>query len=316
MGLGALGYVGYGVESTEGTAVAPTKFLPVTSFSFEDSNDFIVPDQIRHSRDRYIAMAAPYAVSGTMEMELIPTDVAHLLKSGFAATVNTSAYGGGGYQHVLTPASTEQTFTFESSASDVLIMRYAGTRVNTIEIKAAFGEIVTASFGLEGLSRAKQGGITSPTYTNVVPFHFSGVDIKVASGSFLATVKDFTFGVNNNIERIGTLRKTRSWKRLELGMREVTLALTIDFTDTSEYDRFLNETIFDVDLHMQGPVLTGMGSNPSVLRIQVPNVRWNKVNVPLSAGDYLEQSVEALIVAPIGGDIFTATLVNNEQTVP
>lgn len=315
MGLGALGYVGYGVESTEGTAVAPTKFLPVTSFSFEDSNDFIVPDQIRHSRDRYIAMAAPYAVSGSMEMELIPTDVAHLLKSGFAASVVTSAYAGGGYQHVMTPASTQQTFTFESSASDVLIMRYAGSRVNTIEIKAAFGEIVTASFGLEGLSRAKQGGITSPSYTNVVPFHFSGVDIKVATGSFLATVKDFTFGVNNNIERIGTLRKTRSWKRLELGMREVTLGLTIDFTDTSEYDRFLNETIFDVDLHLQGPVLTGMGSNPSVLRIQIPNVRWNKVNVPLSAGDYLEQSVEALIVAPIGGDIFTATLVNNEPTV-
>lgn len=315
MGLGALGYVGYGIESTEGTAVAPTKYLPVTAFSFEDSNDFIVPDQIRHSRDRYIAMAAPYAVSGSMEMELIPTEVGHLLKSGFTATIVTSAYAGGGYEHVMTPAATQQTFTFESSASDVLIMRYAGCRVNTIEIKAAFGEIVTASFGLEGLSRVKQGSITTPTYTNVVPFHFSGVDIKVASGTFLSTVKDFTFGVNNNIERIGTLRKTRTWKRLELGMREVSLALTIDFTDTSEYDRFLNETIFDVDLHLTGPVMSGMGTNPTTLRIAIPNVRWNKVNVPLSAGDYLEQSVEALIVAPIGGDIFTARLINNEQTI-
>lgn len=315
MALGALGYVGYGVESTEGVQVAPTLYIPVTSFSFEDSNDFIVPDQIRHSRDRYIAMAAPYAVSGSMEMELIPNDVASLLKSAFAATVITSAYAGGGYQHVYTPASEEPTFTFESSASDVLIMRYGGTRVNTIEIKSAFGEIVTASFGLEGVNRAKQGSAGSPTYTDVVPFHFSGVDIKVNSGTLLGTVKDFTFGVNNNIDRVGTLRKTRSWKRLELGMREVTLALTIDFTDTSEYDRFLNETIFDVDLHMEGPVLTGMGTNPSILRIEVPNVRWNKVNVPLGAGDMLEQSVEALIVAPIGGDVFTATLVNNESSV-
>lgn len=315
MSLGALGYVGYGVEVTEGTAVAPTKYLPVTSFSFEDSNDFIVPDQIRHSRDKYIAMAAPYAVSGSMEMELIPSDVAALLRSGFAATVVSGAYGGGGYEHVYTPGSEEPTFTFESSASDVLVMRYSGSRVNTIEIKAAFGEIVTASFGLEGVSRNKQGGVSSPTYTDVVPFHFSGVDIKVDTGTLLTTVKDFTFSVNNNVERIGTLRKTRSWKRLELGMREVMLALTIDFTDTSEYDRFLNEDIFDVDIFMQGPVLSGMGANPSVLRIEVPNVRWNKVNVPLSAGDYLEQAVEALIVAPIGGDIFTATLVNNEATV-
>jgi len=312
MSLGALGYVGYGVEVSEGTFVAPTKYLPVSSFSFEDSNDFMTPDQIRHSRDRYIAMAAPYAVSGTMEMELIPTDVASLLKSAFAATVNSSAYTGSAYQHVFTPGSAEPTFTFESSAADVLIMRYSGVRVNTIEIKAAFGEIVTASFGLEGVNRQKQGSASTPSYTNVVPFHFSGVDIKVDSGTLLSTVKDFTFGVNNNIERIGTLRKTRSWKRLELGMREVTLALTIDFTDTAEYDRFLTEDIFDVDLHLQGP---DQGSDPTYLRIQVPNVRWNKVGVPLSAGDFLEQSVEALIVAPIGGDIFTATLVNNEATV-
>lgn len=316
MALGALGYVGYGVEVTEGTQVAPTKYLPVSSFSVEDSNDFIVPDQIRHSRDHYIAMAAPYAVSGSFEMELIPNGIAHLLKSAFAATIVTSAYAGGGYQHVYTPAAAEPTFTFESSANDVLVMRYGGCRVNTIEIKAAFGEIVTASFGLEGVNRSKQGSASTPSYVNTVPFHFSGVDIKVASGTLLSTVKDFTFGVNNNIDRVGTLRKTRAWKRLELGMREVTLALTIDFTDTAEYDRFLNETIFDVDLYMSGPIGTGMGTNPSVLRIQIPNVRWNKVSVPLSAGDMLEQSVEALIVAPIGGNVFTATLVCDEPTVP
>jgi hypothetical protein len=314
MSLGALGYVGYGVEVTDGTFVAPTKWLPVSSFSFEDSNDFIVPDQIRHSRDKYIAMAAPYVVSGSMEMELIPTDIASLLKSAFAATVVSGAYAGGGYEHVYTPASAEPTFTFESSAADVLVMRYSGVRVNTLEIKAAYGEIVTASFGLEGTNRAKQGSAGSPSYSNVVPFHFSGVDIKVASGTLLTTVKEFTFGVNNNMERIGTLRKTRSWKRMALGMREVTLSLTIDFTDTSEYDRFLNETIFDVDLHLTSTTVAG-GSIPSTLRIQVPNVRWNKVSVPLSAGDYLEQSVEALIVAPVGSTIFTARLINNEQTV-
>jgi hypothetical protein len=314
MSLGALGYVGYGVEVTDGTFVAPTKWLPVSSFSFEDSNDFIVPDQIRHSRDKYIAMAAPYVVSGSMEMELIPTDIASLLKSAFAATVSSGAYAGGGYEHVYTPASAEPTFTFESSAADVLIMRYAGVRVNTLEIKAAYGEIVTASFGLEGTNRAKQGSAGSPTYSDVVPFHFSGVDIKVASGTLLTTVKEFTFGVNNNMERIGTLRKTRSWKRMALGMREVTLSLTIDFTDTSEYDRFLAETIFDVDLHLTSTTVAG-GAIPSTLRIQIPNVRWNKVAVPLSAGDYLEQSVEALIVAPTGSPIFTARLINSESTV-
>ena len=317
MSLGALGYVGYGVESVDGTFVAPTKYLPVSSFSVEDTNDFLTPDQIRHSRDRYIAMAAPYNVSGTMEMELIPTETAHLLKSAWAASISSGNYSGGGYEHTFTPASTEPTFTFESSAADILVMRYAGMRVNTLEIKAAFGEIVTASFGLEGSNRAKQGSASSPTYTNIRPFHFTGADVHVAGGTLLTHVKDFTFGSNNNFERIGTLRRTRAWKRMAFGMREITLALTLDFTDTSEYDRFLAETVFDVDLYLEGDSgVSGMGTNRPTLRIQPTNVRWNKVNVPLSAGDYLEQAVEALIVAPIGGDIFTADLINAEQTVP
>lgn len=315
MSLGALGYVGYGVETTEGTAVAPTIYLPVSSTTFEDSNDFIVPAQIRHSRDNYIAMAAPYAISGSLEMELIPLDVASLLRSAFSASVYSSAYAGGGYSHVFTPGDEELFFSFETSAADALVMRYAGCRINTLEIKAAYGEIVTASMGIEGIGRYKQGSAQTPTYSNVTPFHFSGVDIKIASGALVATVKDFTFGVNNNITRIGTLRKTRAWRRLDLGMREVTLSLTMDFSDTAEYDRFLNETVFDVDIHMQGAsALTPMAEGP-VLRIEIPNVRWNKVGVPLSAGDTLEQSVEAQIVASVGSPIFTATLTNTEASV-
>jgi hypothetical protein len=308
MSLGALGYVGYGVESVEGTAVAPTFFIPVSSFSFEDSNDFVVPDQIRGSRDRSIAMAAPYAVSGTMEMELIPTDIGPLLESAWAATVVSSAYAGGGYQHVFTPASEEPTLTFESSAADILVMRYSGVRVNTLEIKAAFGEIVTASFGLEGLSRAKQGSAGTETYTDVVPFHFSGASVKV-DGVAEPTVKDFSFSTSNNFERIGTLRKTRSWKRMAFGMRDVNLSMTLDFTDTTQYDAFLAEDTLAIELHLEGAVITGAVKYTLVLAI--PNTRYNKVGVPLSAGDYLEQSIECLIVKPSGSPIFTATWVTN-----
>lgn len=314
MSLGALGYVAYGVEVTEGTFVAPTKFLPVSSFSFEDSNDFILPAQIRGSRDNSIALAAPYNVSGSMEMELIPLDVSSLLKSAFCATISTSAYAGGGYQHVFTPGSAEPTFTFESSAAGILVMRYAGIRVNTLEMKAAYGEIVTSAYGLEGLNRAKQGSGTATSYSTCTPFHFSGSSVKIG-GTAIGTIKDFTFGVNNNLERIGTLRKTRSWKRMALGMREVTLGLTIDFTDTVEYDRFAAEAYFDVELHLEaGAALSGMGTNKPTLVVAIPQVLWTKVGVPLSAGDYLEQSVEATITKGAGA-IFTATLVNNEATV-
>lgn len=319
MSLGALGYVGYGVESTEGTFVAPTKFLPVSSFSFEDTNDYIVPDQIRNTRDRSVAMAAPYMTSGSMEMELIPYDISTLLKSAFAASVTTSAYAGGGYQHALTPGDTSPTLTFESNAADILVMRYGGIRVNTLEIKAAFGEIVTSSWGLEGTTRQSQGSTqTTQTYTDVLPLHFTGADVFVG-GSQNVMVKDYTFMVGNNLERIGTLRKTRSWRRTALGMRDTGLSATLDFTDAVEYDRFLNENEFVVKLFMESGTtgLPLMGSNKPILELTLNRVRWNKVGIALSAGDYLEQSVEALVLKPMtSGEVFDAKLINGEVTVP
>lgn len=315
MSLVDVGYVGFGVESVEGTLVAPTVFLPVSSFSFDSTDDNIIPTQIRGSRDNYVSMPSPYAVSGSMEMELVPEGLRALLKSAFASdgTINTSAYSGGGYQTVFTPGSAlSPTFTFESSAADILFMRYGGIRVNTLEITSNFGEIVTSSWGLEGTTRAKQVSGTSESYAQVLPFHFTGSSVR-RNGLEVGNIKNFTFGVNNNIDRIGTLRSTRDWKRTALGKREVTLSATMDFTDTSDYDLFLAGTEFAIELLLQGDVMPA-ATGRYTLKIEIPRVKWNMVNAPLSAGDYIEQSVEATILRPLNNDpILTATVVNTES---
>jgi hypothetical protein len=312
--LSNVGYVGYAVETVEGDLTAPNIFLPVSSFSFDSTNDFIMPDQIRGSRDRSIAMVSPYSVSGSMDMELVPNGIRPLLKSAVAAsgTINASAYSGGGYQTVFTPGSAEDTtFSFESSAADILIMRYGGLRVNTLEISAAFGEIVTSTWGFEGTTRAKQTGTSTESYAAVYPFHFTGASISI-DGSEAANVKNFSFSVGNNLDRIGTLRKTRDWYRSSFGMRDVGLSATMDFQNTNEYDLFLAEAEFAVLLHLEG---ASLGTSKETLAISIPRVRWNMVNAPLTAGDFIEQSVEATILRPLNGDpIFTLTVVNSEGT--
>jgi hypothetical protein len=318
MSLGALGYVGYGVETVEGTPVAPTIFLPVSSFSFEDTNDYLIPDQIRGTRDRYVLMAAPYMTSGSMDMELVPDGIGPLLRSAFAAGgagVTTSAYAGGGFQHVIVPGSTSPTFTFESSAADILVMRYGGIRVNTLEINGAFGEIVTASWGLEGTTRLKHTGPTAESYTDQEPFSFVGAHVEVA-GAAVGNVKSFSASVGNNLDRIGTLRKTRSWKRTAFGMRDLGLSLTMDFTDTADYDLFLAETEFSVRIHLEASAHTPFTTGKPTLQLHYPRVRWGSVGVPLSTADYLEQTVEAIVMRPItGGNAVDVTLVNAESTI-
>lgn len=319
MTIGALGYVGYGLETVEGTAVAPTIFLPVTSFNFDNTNDYIIPDEIRGGRDRRVAMVAPFATSGTMDMNLMPRGIASLLRSAFAASgaaVASSAYSGGGYEHVFTPGSTSPTFTFEMNAADILQMRYGGIRVNTLEINAAFGEIVTSTWGLEGTTRAKfTGGLATETYATQEPFHFTGASL-LRDNVLVGSVKSFNFTVGNNIDRIGTLRKTRNWSRTALGMRDVGLSATLDFVDTTDIDLFLAETEFAVNLHMEGGFISGSSGPKNTLSIQLPRVRWNTDNIPLNTTDFLEQAVEATILGPSDGSpIFVAHLVNGEATV-
>ena len=312
MTLGSLGYVGYAKESEEGNLVAPSIFLPVSSFDFEDTNDYIIPDQLRGHRSRSVAMASPYAVSGSMDLELVPNGIASLLKSAFAAEVTSGAYTGGGYEHVFEPGNASDTFTFEASAADVLIRRWGGVRVNTFEMNAAFGEIVTASFGLEGTTRGTTPTPAEEDYADVEPFHFTGASVKVA-GVQLATVKDFTFGTSNNIDRIGTLNKTRNWRRTALGMFDVNLSATLDFEDDAEYERFLAEDEFEVQLHLEGGIVAGTKRN--TLHITLPRVRWQGIGLPLGATDFLEQSVTALVLKPAGAPIFEARLVNSEASV-
>lgn len=319
MTIGSLGYVGYGLETVEGTFVTPTIFLPVSSFNFDNTNDYILPDQIRGNRDRSIAMPAAFATSGSMDMELVPNGIAALLRSAFAsagALVDSSPYSGGGYEHTYEPGDTSPTFTFEMNAANTLAMRYGGIRVNTLEINAAFNEIVTASWGLEGTTRVKfTGGLANEQFGEATPFHFTGANL-LRDGAEVGTVKSFNFTVGNNIDRIGTLRKTRNWKRSALGMRDVGLSATLDFDSDDEIDYFLNETEFGVTLHLEAGYISGTSGPRHTLVINIPRVRWNTANLPLGTTDFLEYSVEATILRPMDGDpIFTATLVNDESAV-
>jgi hypothetical protein len=315
MSLVDLGYVGLGIEVTEGVLVAPTVFLPVSSFSFDSTDDNIIPTQIRGSRDNYVSMPSPYSVSGSMEMELVPEGIRNVLKSAFASdgTITTSAYAGGGYQTIFNPGSNlAPTFTFESSAADILFMRYGGIRVNTLEITSNFGEIVTASFGLEGTTRAKQVSGTSESFAQVLPFHFTGSSVKRNSVA-VGNIKNFTFGINNNIDRIGTLRATRDWKRTALGKREITLSATMDFTDTADYDLFLAGTEFTIELLLESVIMPA-ATGKYTLKLALPRVKWNMVNAPLTSGDYIEQSVEATVLRPLNdAPIVVATVVNTES---
>ncbi len=317
--LADIGQVGYGLETTEGVIVAPTIALPVNSFDISSTNTYITPRQIRGSRDVYVKMPSAYSVSGTMAMELASPGVGPLWISALSARggVTTSAYSGGGYQHVLVPGNDSPTFSFETSAADILIMQYGGIRINTLDIHAAFDEIVTASFGLEGTTRAKKTVQTKTSLTGDTtnPFHFIGASAKLG-GVAMGNVKLFDFTLGSNIDRVGVLNKTRAWNRTNLGARDVGLTATFDFQNGNDYDHFLAEDEFDVEIHLEGDYIAGTSGPKHTVKIAIPRVSWRMVNAPLTAGSLIEQAVEAVIVRKMDQTpVVTVTLVTTDATL-
>lgn len=327
IGVGALGYIAYGKETTEGTFVTASKFLAANSFSFDDTNDYLSPMTIRGSRDMTLALPAPFNVTGTMEMPFVPEDIELLLKSAFSASSVTTGVVGvtSAYSHVFTPGAISPTFTFEAYTggsdgltTDGLIRQYSGIRVNTLELRASFGEIVTASVGLDGSDRRVKPLVSSaldpltPSYasTSTSPFHFNGAKVQIA-GSDSAIVKDVTFGINNNVQHIGTLRQTRAYSRVASGARELTLSMSMDFQNTTDYQRLLDETEFAVQLEFRGSLITGSTYNK--LTVDLPRVKYRRVGVPISAGEFITQDVECTVLKPNSGDIATVTLVNGKS---
>lgn len=319
VGVGALGYVGYGTEVTEGVAVAPTIFLAVDSASFPDTNDYLYPIQVKGSRFHNVAMPAPFNITGTIEMEAVPDGIGKLLRSAFAAggapNISTSAYSGGGYTHVLTPGLLSDTFTFETSAQNYLMMRYSGCRVNTLELKSSFGEIVKATWGIDGVGRASQVTPTSPSYaaSAVTPFHFDAAVVSIA-GSTSTVVKDITLSTNNNVSHIGTLRATRAYKRVAFGVFDMTGKMTLDFQDGTEHARLLDDSEFALSYYVEGPTLNP-GTGKTSLLINMPRVKYRTSGIPINAGDFISQDIDITMLQPSGGSIATVTLVCNDATL-
>jgi hypothetical protein len=286
-------------------------------FDFSDTDDPIVPDEIRHDPFRRVSLPQAVAASGTMGMNLTPNGIAALLKSAWRAGnahVVSSAYTGGGYSHAYTPGRVSPTFTFEASAADILMRRYGGIRVNTLEIAANWNEIVQGNFGLEGTTRGTTGSPATPTYDGADPFHFTGVSIQSDSVD-LDYITSFSFTTGNNLDRRGALRKTRNWRRTALGLMDVGLSATIDFDSATEHAKFLAGTEFAVKLHLEAGIAAGAVKH--TLEILLPRVKWTASGIPLSTADFIEQSVTATVLGPRGSTAppFTATLVNTEATV-
>jgi hypothetical protein len=249
-GLSGSGWLGFAFETTKGTYVPPTTYIPIISESFRYVEDRYFSPQIRQATEVSDVKQGYYHIEGEFEMEADVNFLPYLLHCT-RHTISKSA--GPPYTYTFTPSTAGSTSTAASGqvqrTASITIARnniefgYSGCTIGTLRIfldggilkmggtligekdNTATGDTPTWSapslFGADATEIGTAASSTSPTYTAV--FDFNG----------------FEFEANFNGSAQNRIRRDRSASYVSFGETEISLTTELDFIDKTEYNNFV-----------------------------------------------------------------------------
>ena len=372
--------IGYALESSVGTPVTPTAFVPLLSETLAQDKTRLESAGIIAGR-RVLTSdqwnGGNVTVSGSIQHELYNRGLGKLFTAMFGAVSTT---GAGPYTHTFTPGDlTGDALTIQvgrpATNGTVYPFTYAGMKVTSWEIACAQGEIATLGLDVSGARefayRQVTDGVTTSGSAAISSSTaaFSSDDIGkpisgtgIPSGATIASVTSataatlssnatasgtgitFTFGValasasypsgikplkfnhaaitvggasvnvnslsisgNNNLNTdrryLGT---SYTAEALEVGRRDYTGTLDVEFTDLTHYTRFVAGT--------EAAMVASFTSGTDSVTITT-NVRFDGSTPQVAGPEMLMQSLPFKCVASsTDASAITVALVNGDAT--
>lgn len=304
--------LGFAGETTWGTAVTVSKFVPLVSETIQKQVARLESSGILAGR-RVLSTnqftGGDVSVSGDINMELAQQGIGTLWKWALGA-ISTS--GSGPYTHVCTPGDlTDDHLTVQVGRPDVAgsvdAFTYSGCKCASWEIAAKAGELVTASFSLVGKDEATNTSLASVSYTNGVDKSFSYINGSVSVAGSAVSVKEFTVGGDNMLKDDRRfLGAATISEPLESGLREYTGELLLEWANFTQYNRFAAGSTHSFSAAFSA------GSDASFTISG--NVRLDGETPNVTGTDVLEQKVPVKFTAGTDAGAITVTIVNNDAT--
>lgn len=255
---GLAGQFGFVSETSYGTAVTVTRFVPLVEESVQteitqlESAGIIAGQRVLRSQQWSRGLRRH---EGDIGLELYDRSIGLLLYH----CLGTSATSGAGpFTHTFTPGdlqgdSMTVQFGRPNRNGTVVPFTYAGTKVQSWEIAVAAGEIAT--LGLTVVAQTETTGITLATAsysTSIAPMTFVNGSFTLGSSSLC--IRSATIQGENNLstDRI-CVGQSYIDEPTEMDLREYTGEVEIEFYDTGLYNRFINGTEAALSLVLSAP---------------------------------------------------------------
>ena len=302
-------YLGIGKETTYGTPVAASYYMPIISESLKLEHGYLFPETVAYREfDRVVP--GKKLVTGGWEMYVTyDKGIGLILKALLGGETKTNPTTGVA-SHVFKRASSIPSLTARVGLHGVTEKIVSGLGINELTFELEAGDFLRCSVDCVGRDETT-GTLSTPTFSTqdfidaskVVTFKLDTADV---------TPERFSLTIRNNIDTDAFELGSRTLKRLEPTGFEVEGEMDIRFLTTSHLNDFLNSTKKDLQVKLQGPLITGTYYNE--LQIDCDEIIYDAGDAYIDRQERIVQNLKFTAIRdPTSNEPIIITLQNTEN---
>lgn len=256
IGVGGQGFLGLAVETTPGTYVAPTTYVPILSESFQYTEDRYISPAIRKSTIANTVKQSYYHAEGDVDLEV---DLSTFIYFLHATRTSVTKTGTGPWTYTFVPSAgasagpngnnaTPKTLSI-TIVRNLQVFKYVGCVVGSWNVRVENG-VLMATLSMLGLGEVSVNTDTPPTPTFTAP-SLLGANAHTVSTAAVVTnptvptwatatnFQTYQFSINDNGAAQNRIQANRQAAFISFGETEATISATRDFEVRADYDNFV-----------------------------------------------------------------------------
>lgn len=306
-------YFGIGEEADFKAAVAATKFIDTTAEQLVPYRQYIAQAGVG-SQSLKRRKGGREGARGNISFSVRPNNITNLLKWLFGKVTSDQQGGTSAYKH---------TFDFEDLLTKSFTGRmgketheeiYPGMLVDSLGFGGVADDDISATVSLIGGAAMSKTTIGSPTFSGLDSFIFHENTAKIG-GVTSTVVEAFGLVIGRNVADYRVCG-SKELPRIKNTFRSVMGTMVLDFINTDELDRFINDTTTSLEFLIVGAQI-GVTGFYYTLDLKMPVIFYNAAPTPSLRGRARLQAAvtfTAMYDVGIAGEI-QAYVINEETTI-
>lgn len=308
--------IGLAAETDYGTAVTVNRFYPFNEDGLEQEIDRLESEGIiAGARVLRSEQWSPgnRSLTGDIGMELWRQNTA-LLWTHMLGSITSTATGGIA-THTVTPGDlTGQSLTVQKGiptpgGASVVPITWAGSKIQSWEVSLSAGEIATLGLTMIAQTETTGTALAVASFGTEAAAPFTFVDGSITLGGSDICVREISIESENNLaDDRRCIGQDYVDEPVEMALREFTGTMTLEFTDTVQYQRFTDGS--------ETSVVLALSASASAQTTITMNVRYDGTTPTVSGRDLVVPDVPYKCIASTTSDAsaISVTVVNSQTT--